>query len=124
VLEHVLRFKNRGFKTSGHRKGLGKTCNREHGGTSKENITSIFRIKSKNSMKQAHGDDMVFLSGCVQYVKCKQLKKYYIIIFIINCNWAYAPWQCYINNEQYVSTTEYSMHNIYTACKECKNITT
>jgi hypothetical protein len=31
----------------------------------------------------------------------------FIIIIIIinntNCNWAYARWQCYINNEQYIN---------------------
>jgi hypothetical protein len=38
-----------------------------------------------------------------------------IYLFITNCNWAYARWQCYVNNEQYVSSTE---------CTECKNINT
>jgi hypothetical protein len=26
-----------------------------------------------------------------------------IIIINTNCNWAYARWQCYINNEQYIN---------------------
>jgi hypothetical protein len=27
-----------------------------------------------------------------------------IYVFIANCNWAYARWQCYINNGQYVNS--------------------
>jgi hypothetical protein len=27
----------------------------------------------------------------------------FIIIINTNCNWAYARWQCYINNEQYIN---------------------
>jgi hypothetical protein len=32
---------------------------------------------------------------------------YIIYLFITNCNWAYARWQCYVNNEQYISSREY-----------------
>jgi hypothetical protein len=28
----------------------------------------------------------------------------YIYIYISNCNWAYARWHCYINNEEYVNS--------------------
>jgi hypothetical protein len=41
--------------------------------------------------------------------------------FITNCKWAYAQWQCYINNEQYISSTEYRMHNSDKEHTECKN---
>jgi hypothetical protein len=38
---------------------------------------------------------------------------YFIYIYITNCNWAYARWQCYINNGQCVFLFIYCIFTIY-----------
>jgi hypothetical protein len=50
---------------------------------------------------------------------------YIYIFFITDCNWAYARWQCYINDDQYVNSntqvvqnTEYRMRKLQYIRKE------